>query len=377
MQSTAIHPPKTLLEVYRMLPEGTRAELINDKLFMSPAPTIKHQNVIFALTGQFYNYINKEKNGEVFVSPVDVYINEKNVVQPDLVFVAKKNLTILKEDGIYGAPDLIIEVLSPGTKKFDLEEKKKIYEKSGVKEYWVVDPDIQNTFCSSKRKRNSRPRFLNAPLSSSHLKITFLGTGTSQGVPVIGCECEVCRSLDYRDKRLRVSVFLEVDGKNLVIDSGPDFRQQMLRERINKLDAVLLTHSHKDHIAGLDDVRAFNFLQREGIKIIPLPVLHFRMPVLGFRVNDFSYITDANFIPEETFEKLKGTKVLVLNALQKESHVSHFTLEEAIVQAKKIGADQTYFTHISHRMGLHQQVTKELPAGMALAHDGLIIDLKI
>ncbi|MBI1767079.1 MAG: MBL fold metallo-hydrolase [Bacteroidetes bacterium] len=255
------------------------------------------------------------------------------------------------------------------------------------------------------------------------MKITFLGTGTSQGVPVIGCECEVCRSLDYRDKRLRVSVFLEVDGKNLVIDSGPDFRQQMLRERINKLDAVLLTHSHKDHIAGLDDVRAFNFLQREGmpiygtahtleqikreyyyafegerypgipvlnlheiketdfaingIKIIPLPVLHFRMPVLGFRVNDFSYITDANFIPEETFEKLKGTKVLVLNALQKESHVSHFTLEEAIVQAKKIGADQTYFTHISHRMGLHQQVTKELPAGMALAHDGLIIDLKI
>ncbi|MBI1767078.1 MAG: Uma2 family endonuclease [Bacteroidetes bacterium] len=145
MQSTAIHPPKTLLEVYRMLPEGTRAELINDKLFMSPAPTIKHQNVIFALTGQFYNYINKEKNGEVFVSPVDVYINEKNVVQPDLVFVAKKNLTILKEDGIYGAPDLIIEVLSPGTKKFDLEEKKKIYEKSGVKEYWVVDPDTKES----------------------------------------------------------------------------------------------------------------------------------------------------------------------------------------------------------------------------------------
>lgn len=255
------------------------------------------------------------------------------------------------------------------------------------------------------------------------MKVTFLGTGTSQGVPVIGCECEVCRSLDYRDKRLRVSVFLEVNGKNVVIDSGPDFRQQMLRERINKLDAVLLTHSHKDHIAGLDDVRAFNFLQKEGmpvygtsqtleqikreyyyafegerypgtpvlnlheitetnfavdgIKITPLPVLHLRMPVVGFRIGDFSYITDANFIPDETFEKLKGTKVLVLNALQKESHVSHFTLEEAIVQSKKIGADQTYFTHISHKMGLHQQVNKEMPPAMSLAHDGLTIDLKI
>ncbi len=253
------------------------------------------------------------------------------------------------------------------------------------------------------------------------MKVTFLGTGTSQGVPVIGCECEVCRSLDYRDKRLRVSVFLEVNGKNMVIDSGPDFRQQMLRERINKLDAVRLTHSHKDHIAGLDDVRAFNFLQKEGmpiygttptleqikreyyyafegerypgipvlnlheisetdfafngIRIIPLPVMHLRMPVLGFRIGDFSYITDANFIPEATFEKLKGTKVLVLNALQKESHVSHFTLEEALVQSKKIGADQTYFTHISHKMGLHQQVNKELPPAVALAHDGLTVTL--
>jgi phosphoribosyl 1,2-cyclic phosphate phosphodiesterase len=249
------------------------------------------------------------------------------------------------------------------------------------------------------------------------LKITFLGTGTSQGVPVIGDDCEVCRSLDYRDKRLRVSVHLEVDGKSLVIDSGPDFRQQMLREQIKRLDAVLLTHSHKDHIAGLDDVRAFNFLQKtgmpvygtsvtldhikkefyyafaqhkypgipvldlheinesdffaSGIKITPLPVMHLKMPVLGFRVGDFSYITDANFIPEETFEKLKGTKILVLNALQKEAHISHFTLAEAVAQAKRIGALQTYFTHISHKMGLHQQVSKELPSGVALAHDGL------
>jgi len=253
------------------------------------------------------------------------------------------------------------------------------------------------------------------------LKITFLGTGTSQGVPVIGCECEVCRSLDYRDKRLRVSVHIEVDGKSLVIDTGPDFRQQMLRERVKRLDAVLLTHSHKDHIAGLDDVRAFNFLQKEGmpiygmtktleqvkkefyyafenekypgipvlnlqeighndfevsgINVVPLPVMHLRMPVLGFRIGDFSYITDANFIPEETLLKLIGTKVLVLNALQKEKHVSHFTLNEAIEQAERIGAQQTYFTHISHKMGLHQQVSKELPASIALAYDGLAVTL--
>jgi phosphoribosyl 1,2-cyclic phosphate phosphodiesterase len=255
------------------------------------------------------------------------------------------------------------------------------------------------------------------------LKITFLGTGTSQGVPVIGCECEVCRSLDYRDKRLRSSVLIEVDGKNVVIDTGPDFRQQMLRERVKRLDAVLLTHSHKDHIGGLDDVRAFNFLQREGmpiygtsptfeqvkreyyyafegkkypgipilnlneindddfifkgIKITPLAVMHSQMSVLGFRINDFSYITDANFIPEKTYQKLIGTKVLVLNALQKESHVSHFTLEEALIQAKKIGAAQTYFTHMSHKMGLHSEVIKELPSNITLAYDGLVIDLKI
>ena len=238
---------------------------------------------------------------------------------------------------------------------------------------------------------------------------------------MIGCECEVCSSLDYRDKRLRVSVHIEVDGKSLVIDTGPDFRQQMLRERVKRLDAVLLTHSHKDHIAGLDDVRAFNFLQKKGmpiygtaktleqvkkefyyafetqkypgipvlnlqelndnefeingIKILPLPVLHLHMPVLGFRIGDFSYITDANLIPDETLIKLKGTKVLVLNALQKEKHQSHFNLEEALIQAKKIGAERTYFTHISHKMGLHQSVSKEMPDSIALAYDGLIVTL--
>ncbi len=253
------------------------------------------------------------------------------------------------------------------------------------------------------------------------MKITFLGTGTSQGVPVIGCPCDVCRSLDYRDKRLRSSIHLSVNDASYVIDTGPDFRQQMLREDIKHLDAVIFTHGHKDHTAGLDDVRAYNFMQRmdmpvygdlkllEQLKIefhyafeankypgtpqlqlmeigtlpftigrtqfIPLPVHHLNMAVLGFRINDFSYITDANFIPEETRKLLAGTKVLVLNALQREKHISHFNLEEAVEMARLIGAKQTYFTHISHKLGLHKSVEKELPASMALAYDGLSITL--
>jgi phosphoribosyl 1,2-cyclic phosphate phosphodiesterase len=227
--------------------------------------------------------------------------------------------------------------------------------------------------------------------------------------------------MDYRDKRLRVSMHIEVEGKSFVIDIGPDFRQQMLRERISRLDAVILTHSHKDHIAGLDDVRAFNYLQQRdmpvygtkqtlaqvqsefyyafekdkypgtpeiklyeindqgfqvnGIAFTPLPVLHMKMPVFGFRVGNFSYITDANFIPEETFEKLKGTEVLILNALQKDSHPSHFTLSEALAVAKKVGATQTYFTHISHKLGLHKAIEKELPESVALGYDGLSFTL--
>lgn len=253
------------------------------------------------------------------------------------------------------------------------------------------------------------------------MKITFLGTGTSQGVPVIGCTCEVCRSLDYRDKRLRTSVHIDVDGVSLVIDTGPDFRQQMLRERVPRLDAILFTHGHKDHTAGLDDVRAYNFMQGQdmpvygeqhtlaqlrvefsyafepvrypgipqlnlieindapftaaGINIIPLPVTHLRLPVLGFRIGDFSYITDANHISDSTLGKLKGTKVLVLNALQKDKHVSHFTLAEALVMAERIGAEKTYFTHMSHKIGLHKDVEAELPRTIALAYDGLAVTL--
>lgn len=253
------------------------------------------------------------------------------------------------------------------------------------------------------------------------MKITFLGTGTSQGVPVIGCTCEVCRSLDFRDKRFRSSVHVQVDNQSLVIDTGPDFRQQMLRENINRLDAILFTHAHRDHTAGLDDVRAYNFMQNmdmpaygsesvlkqlrtdysyvfikdqypglprltlfeihtapfsiNGTTITPLPVKHLHLPVLGFRINNFSYITDANFISDETVGLLKGTEVLVLNALQQEKHVSHFNLEEALAEVKRIKPVKTYFTHISHKLGLHADVQRKLPDNVFLAFDGLQVQV--
>ncbi len=268
---------------------------------------------------------------------------------------------------------------------------------------------------------NKSARLYTTRSSFKVLKITFLGTGTSQGVPVIGCTCDVCNSLDFRDKRLRVAVLVETQGLRLVIDAGPDFRQQMLRERVQSIDAVLLTHSHKDHLAGLDDVRAFNYLQSkvipvygshetlehvkrefyyafekdkypgtplidlftideqvfniDNLAISPLPVLHLRMPVLGFRIGDFSYITDANLISPLAYERLKGTKVLVLNALQKEKHVSHFNLDEAIAEAQKIGAEKTYFTHVSHKMGLHRDAEKLVPPNVHFAYDGLVVKL--
>jgi phosphoribosyl 1,2-cyclic phosphate phosphodiesterase len=248
------------------------------------------------------------------------------------------------------------------------------------------------------------------------LKLTFLGTGTSQGVPVIACDCEVCQSVDFHDKRLRSSVHIEVDGLSLVIDTGPDFRQQMLRERIKRLDAVIFTHEHKHHTAGLDDIRSFNFLQQmdmpvyastevitqlkrefsyifadhkyPGVPLVdvklldgkpftigqtaitPINVMHFKLPVFGFRIGDFTYITDANYISDEEKEKIKGSKVLVLNALQKAPHISHFTLDEAIALAQELKADQTYFTHISHKLGTHRDVSAQLPENIYLAYDG-------
>lgn len=254
------------------------------------------------------------------------------------------------------------------------------------------------------------------------MKITFLGTGTSQGVPVIACDCEVCMSADKRDKRLRVSVLIEEAGKSLAIDAGPDFRYQMLRARVRHLDAILFTHEHKDHVAGLDDVRAFNFKQQKeidvyahtrvqsalkqefhyifseakypgiprlelhevkadqpftvaGIDIIPISVLHYKLPVFGYRIGDFTYITDAKTIDSGNIEKIRGSKIVVLNALQKESHISHLTYDEAINMARKIGAEETYLTHISHRLGSHEEVSKELPKGVFLAFDGLQIQI--
>lgn len=254
------------------------------------------------------------------------------------------------------------------------------------------------------------------------MKITFLGTGTSQGVPVIACNCEVCTSTDKRNNRLRTSILIETEDKTIVVDSGPDFRYQLLREKVKDLDAVLFTHEHKDHIAGLDDIRPFNYLLHKVIDvyatervqaalkrefyyifaetkyhglpqinlhmvnngeafqigkntIIPFEVMHHLLPITGYRIGDFTYITDAKTISAESFEKIAGTKILVLNALQKEPHISHFTLSEAIAFAQKVGAETTYLTHISHNLGLHDVVEKDLPSNIKLAYDGLTIQL--
>ncbi|NUM50452.1 MAG: MBL fold metallo-hydrolase [Flavobacteriales bacterium] len=252
------------------------------------------------------------------------------------------------------------------------------------------------------------------------MKITFLGTGTSQGVPVIACNCKVCKSTDPRNKRTRASIKIEIKDKTFVIDTGPDFRYQMLKSNTQKLDAVLFTHEHKDHIAGLDDVRAFNYqtglpmdiyatqrvqeaIKRDfyyvfsgegypgipelklhtisnqpfsinGIHFIPIEVLHYKLPVLGFRFEDVTYITDAKKIPKNEIEKIKGSKILILNALRKEKHISHLTLSEALDLAEEIKPEKTYLTHISHLMGMHNEVEKELPENIFLSFDNLEIN---
>jgi phosphoribosyl 1,2-cyclic phosphate phosphodiesterase len=253
------------------------------------------------------------------------------------------------------------------------------------------------------------------------MKITFLGSGTSQGVPIIACSCPVCTSQNLKDKRLRSSVLIQIEDKNMVVDSGPDFRQQMLNCKIKHLDAILFTHAHRDHMAGLDDIRGFNYIMKQAIdvycediveaaikkeffyaftepkypgvpemnihpitsqpfslfntQIEPIRVFHYKLPVLGFKVNNFVYITDANRIEEQEIEKIKGCDVLVLNALRRDYHISHFTLQEAIDMSKRVGAKQTYFTHISHQLGFHDEVGNELPDNIHLAYDGLEIEL--
>lgn len=248
-------------------------------------------------------------------------------------------------------------------------------------------------------------------------KLIFLGTGTSQGVPMIGCGCEVCQSADPRDKRLRASAFVEYKGLKILIDAGPDFRQQMLRQGIASVDAILLTHNHKDHTGGLDDIRAFNYLEKrptriycekyvedtlmmeysyafaenkypgapdfdvhiidespfsiDGVEIIPIRGKHFRLPVLGFRFGELAYCTDMNSIAEEEFEKLKGLEHFIINCVRRGRHISHFCLEGAIEVARKVGARHTWLTHLSHQLPVHQEFTEELPEDIRPAFDGL------
>lgn len=252
------------------------------------------------------------------------------------------------------------------------------------------------------------------------MDLTFLGTGTSQGVPVIACDCKVCNSSNVCDKRLRTSAMITIEGINYIIDSGPDFRQQMLREKVQDIRAILFTHEHKDHIAGMDDVRAFNFKHKKDMDVYcdlnvqkallreypyvfsdvkypgvpevkvhqisvdqnftidgnlftPIEVMHYKLPVLGFRIGNLTYITDAKTIAENEIKKVKGSKVLVVNALRISEHISHFNLEQALSFIKKINPERAYLTHISHLLGKHEEVTKLLPDNVFLAYDGLKI----
>lgn len=245
-------------------------------------------------------------------------------------------------------------------------------------------------------------------------KITFLGTGTSTGVPQLGCGCETCVSTDPRDKRLRCSALITINDKRFLIDAGPDLRQQLIENKIYHIDAILLTHEHYDHVGGLDDVRPLgnvkiyaeknvlyaikrnmpycfgkykfpgvpdlelkkideNEFEIDGIKIVPIRVMHAKLPMLGFRIGDAAYLTDVKTIDDSQIEKLKGLKVLVLNALRREYHFSHLSLDEAVKIAQKINVDVTYFTHASHQIGLHSKIQQELPENIHYAFDNLSI----
>ena len=253
------------------------------------------------------------------------------------------------------------------------------------------------------------------------MKVTFLGTGTSQGIPVIACDCKVCTSENPKDNRLRTSILIEENNQIIVIDTGPDFRQQMLRENVQKLDAIVFTHQHKDHVAGMDDIRAFNYkfkkdmdiyctaeveeaLIREfpyvfsaykypgvpeikvhniknepfiinGVELIPIEGLHYKLPVFGYRIKDFVYLTDVSFVSEREKEKMKGAEVIVLDALRKTPHISHFTMGQAVELLEELKPKKGYLIHISHLMGKHNEVVKELPNFIKPAHDGLILEL--
>lgn len=254
------------------------------------------------------------------------------------------------------------------------------------------------------------------------MKITVLGTGTSQGVPVIACNCKVCSSKDPRDKRLRCAILVEDAGTTLLVDAGPDFRQQMLQHHVSNLDAVLLTHEHADHIFGLDDIRSYNWIRKapmdiycekrvaenlktifnyafaenrypgtpqmellpidekpfqvKGIEVTPIRMYHHKLPVHGFRFGKLAYLTDFNRIEPEELNKLKGVEVLIICALRRNSHISHLNLSEALNLASQISPYQTYLTHMSHEMGLHADLLSELPDGVEPAYDGLVIEVE-
>lgn len=254
----------------------------------------------------------------------------------------------------------------------------------------------------------------------SKTQLTFLGTGTSQGVPTIGCGCEVCKSTDPRDKRLRSSVLVEHEGLRILVDAGPDFRYQMLRAGVSSLDAILLTHNHKDHTGGLDDIRAFNYLEKKatqiycekyveeslrkeysyafeeirypgapewdvhiiddkpftvnGVEIIPIRGRHFKLPVLGYRFGNIAYCTDMNHIPDEEYEKLQNLDHFIINCVRRGRHISHYSLEQAIEVAQKVGAKHSWLTHLSHQLPCYEDLKKELPEGILPAFDGLVLD---